>query len=126
VLSFLTSLYEDCGTKFPERHPGFLPIVRQYLEWFIRSEEILVIIYRFTAALPGHCAGTSLLPFPYNEVTYAQHRSRSHDAVIRVYDDAGNVIEMHEHASDNEFVEPLHPETTTLRQMRQSRRPLTE
>jgi hypothetical protein len=24
--------------------------------------------------------------------------SRSHDAVIRVYDAAGNVIEMHEHA----------------------------
>jgi len=32
------------------------------------------------------------------------HSSRSHDAVIRVYDDAGNVIEMHEHAG--EFNEP--------------------
>jgi len=31
------------------------------------------------------------------------HRSRSHDAVIRVYDDAGNVIETHEHKGD--FVE---------------------
>jgi len=30
----------------------------------------------------------------------AQHRSRSHDAVIRVYDDAGNVIETHEHKGD--------------------------
>ena len=26
--------------------------------------------------------------------------SRSHDAVIRVYDDAGNVIETHEHAGE--------------------------
>jgi hypothetical protein len=26
--------------------------------------------------------------------------SRSHDAVIRVYDEAGNVIEMHEHAGE--------------------------
>jgi hypothetical protein len=26
--------------------------------------------------------------------------SRSHDAVIRVYDEAGNVIETHEHAGD--------------------------
>jgi hypothetical protein len=26
--------------------------------------------------------------------------SRSHDAVIRVYDDAGNVIETHEHKGD--------------------------
>jgi len=25
------------------------------------------------------------------------HSSRSHDAVIRVYDDAGDVIETHEH-----------------------------
>jgi hypothetical protein len=31
---------------------------------------------------------------------YAMHRSRSHDAVIRVYDEAGNVIETYEHAGD--------------------------
>jgi hypothetical protein len=31
---------------------------------------------------------------------YAQFNSRSHDAVIRVYDDAGNVIETHQHAGD--------------------------
>ena len=35
---------------------------------------------------------------------YAKHRSCSHDAVIRVYDESGNVIEMHEHAGD--FKEP--------------------
>jgi hypothetical protein len=29
-------------------------------------------------------------------IGYAKFRSRSHDAVIRVYDDAGNVIETHE------------------------------
>ena len=27
-------------------------------------------------------------------IRYAKHRSRSRDAVIRVYDEAGNVIEM--------------------------------
>jgi len=27
-------------------------------------------------------------------------RSRLHDAVIRVYDDAGNVLETHEHKGD--------------------------
>jgi hypothetical protein len=32
-----------------------------------------------------------------NAIGYAEHRSRSHDAVIRVYDDSGNVIETHEH-----------------------------
>ncbi|PYJ21834.1 MAG: hypothetical protein DME92_05405 [Verrucomicrobia bacterium] len=31
-----------------------------------------------------------------NAVDYAKFRSRSHDAVIRVYDDTGNVIETHE------------------------------
>jgi hypothetical protein len=28
-----------------------------------------------------------------NAIDYAKHRSRSHNAVIRVYDEAGNVIE---------------------------------
>ena len=37
-------------------------------------------------------------------IDYAKFRSRSHDAVIRVFDDAGNVIETHEHAGD--FNEP--------------------
>jgi hypothetical protein len=37
-------------------------------------------------------------------IGYATHRSRSHDAVIRVYDEAGNVIEPHEHGGD--FKEP--------------------
>jgi hypothetical protein len=32
------------------------------------------------------------------------HSSRSHDAVIRVYDEARNVIETHEHTGD--FKEP--------------------
>ena len=35
-----------------------------------------------------------------NAIGYAEHRSRSHEAVIRVYDAAGNVIEMHEHGDD--------------------------
>jgi hypothetical protein len=35
-----------------------------------------------------------------NAINYAKFRSRSHDAVIRVYDEAGNVIETHEHAGD--------------------------
>ena len=35
-----------------------------------------------------------------NAVGYAERCSRSHAAVIRVYDDAGNVIETHEHKGD--------------------------
>jgi hypothetical protein len=30
-----------------------------------------------------------------NAIGYAMHRSRSHEAVIRVYDQAGNVLETH-------------------------------
>jgi hypothetical protein len=39
-----------------------------------------------------------------NAIGYAQFYSRSHDAVIRVYDAAGNVIETHERKRD--FREP--------------------
>ena len=35
-----------------------------------------------------------------NAIGYAQHCSRSHDAVIHVYDDAGNVTETHERKGD--------------------------
>jgi hypothetical protein len=39
-----------------------------------------------------------------NAIGYAKFRSRSCRAMIRVYDDAGNVIETHEHAG--EFKKP--------------------
>jgi len=39
-----------------------------------------------------------------NAIGHAKFFSRSHDAVIRVYDEAGNVIETHEHKG--EFKEP--------------------
>jgi len=35
-----------------------------------------------------------------NAAHYAKFYSRSRPAVIRVFDDAGNVIETHEHAGD--------------------------
>ena len=39
-----------------------------------------------------------------NAIGYASQYSRSHGAVIRVYDDSGNVIGTHEHKG--EFKEP--------------------
>ncbi len=39
-----------------------------------------------------------------NAIGYAEHYSRSHGAVIRVYDAGGNLIETHEHKGD--FKEP--------------------
>src|SRR5262245_2312397 len=45
---------------------------------------------------------------PDNAIGYTMHSSSSHDALIRVYDDAGNVIETHEHKGEfknrNRFV----------------------
>jgi hypothetical protein len=38
-------------------------------------------------------------PIAWNPPT-TKFFSRSHDAVIRVYDEAGNMIETHEHAGD--------------------------
>ena len=35
-----------------------------------------------------------------NAIGYASQYSRSHGAVIRVYDDAGNAMETHEHKGD--------------------------
>jgi len=35
-----------------------------------------------------------------NAIGYAEHRSRSDGAVIRVYDERGNVIQTHEHTGD--------------------------
>ena len=35
-----------------------------------------------------------------NAIGYAEHFSRSHDAVIGVYDAADNLIETHEHKGD--------------------------
>jgi len=37
---------------------------------------------------------------PADAIGYAMDSSRSHDAVIRVYDDPGNGIETHEHKGD--------------------------
>jgi len=69
-----------------------------------------------------HCAGikvcprkdrrgvdliSDVLPFgrlwydkPDDAIGYAEHYSRAHDAVIRVYDESGNVIETHKHRGD--------------------------
>jgi hypothetical protein len=35
---------------------------------------------------------------PEDAIGYTEFYSRSHDSVIRVYDESGNVIETHEHA----------------------------
>jgi hypothetical protein len=43
-----------------------------------------------------------------NAVDYAKFLSRSHDAAIRIYDAAGNVIETHEHTGEFKEAWALH------------------
>jgi hypothetical protein len=50
-----------------------------------------------------------------NALGCAKFFSRSHDAVIRVYDESGNVIETREHAGDN--VSPFRDATFTIRNL---------
>jgi hypothetical protein len=77
---------------------------------FIRSNEMDVYEVRSRKDKRGVYLISDALPFSRlwygepNAIGYAMHSSRSHDAVIRVYDDAGNVIETHEHKGD--FKEP--------------------
>jgi len=50
--------------------------------------------------LPGVPFGRLWYDTPDDAIGYAKFNSRSHDAVIRGYDAAGNVIETHEHKGD--------------------------
>ena len=53
-----------------------------------------------------------------NAMGYAKFYSRSHDAVIRVYDDAGNVIATPDHAGDLKDGEALHVKQKAAMQKR--------
>jgi hypothetical protein len=63
-----------------------------------------------TTQVPRHILVSDALPFGRlwygepnaisNAIDYAKFFSRSHDAVIRVYDEAGNVTQTHEHKGD--------------------------
>ena len=45
-------------------------------------------------------SGFGIRVLDYNILMIGEFYSRSHDAVIRVYDEAGNVIETHGHKGD--------------------------
>jgi hypothetical protein len=66
---------------------GFTPLI------------IILIHHRWLGGKP-RVADSSSTNAVNNAIGYAKFRSRSCNAVIRVYDGAGNVIETHEHAGD--------------------------
>jgi hypothetical protein len=58
-----------------------------------------------------------------NAIGYAMHYSRSHNAVIRVYDEAGNVTETHEHTNSPPRLEVVGDsaiKTTALAKLRRA------
>ena len=82
----------------------------------VKHSTTSVHIYEIRPRADAHGFDLSSDALPYSPLWYrgpnairdaigcAMHRSRSHDAVIHVYDAAGNVIETHEHTG--EFKEP--------------------
>jgi hypothetical protein len=55
--------------------------------------------FDFSPARPLHSLD-AIKVIAWPRFGYAKFRSRSHNAVICVYDDTGNVIETHEHNGD--------------------------
>ena len=77
---------------------GKLPAsISRLLSFFHLKDEALWPTVVHSDALPF---GRLWYDTPDNAIGYAMHSSRSHDAVIRVYDDAGNLIETPEHAGE--------------------------
>jgi hypothetical protein len=93
------------GASSHTRHRGrVLKLVPQTIP---RSSPLLVGNTRDTPRIVVANLIFDALPFgrrwhtkPGDAIGYAEHRSRSRDAVIRVYDDSSAVIETHEHAGD--------------------------
>jgi hypothetical protein len=67
----------------------------------------LLMPHRSSAKVRSQHRNFLLMPFDRlwydtldNAIGYAMHCSRSHDALIRVYDDADNLIKTYEHRGD--------------------------
>jgi hypothetical protein len=58
----------DFAINGDQLRPGFAEIVRTIGNG-LYDQKRSSWSYRFTPVLPGRCAGNSLLPFPYDEVT---------------------------------------------------------
>jgi hypothetical protein len=62
--------------------------------------KIIAASISFPMCCPTVVCGMPSLAAVRHAISYAKFYSRSQDAVIRVYDEAGNVIETHEHNGD--------------------------
>src|SRR5215831_655435 len=80
-----------------EETSSTMTVIKSAYEYEVRPRKDKRGVDLISDALPF---GRLWYDAPDNAVGYAMHSSRSHDAVIRVYDAAGNVIETHEHKGD--------------------------
>ena len=101
--AFLVALwYAFCGFYTAHAEHATVLYSFSFVPWFMQQS--------FSTPLTGERlslttrAGDGCHGEVSHAVGYAQFYSRSHDAVIRAYDDAGNLIETHEYAGD--FKEP--------------------
>ena len=79
ILDFVSQKMHACGIRWRKDKHSFRPNFRRAA---------------ISVAVVGEPEAIS------NAIGYAKFRSRSHDAVIRVYDDAGKLIETHEHTAE--------------------------
>jgi hypothetical protein len=91
---------EECRFDRPARVMPILP--RPSTPACSKPVEDFVLCHRREAVRAG---GTTMkrtwtIIGVSDAIDYAKFYSRLHDAVIRVYDEAGNVIETHDHAGD--------------------------
>jgi hypothetical protein len=63
----------------------------------LTPDEIIAASINFLRCHSARC-GYGAVQAAANAIVYAQFYSRSHHAVIRVYDAAGNIIETHQQA----------------------------
>ena len=105
VLEMTLAQFDNSTAKFRE----FLALVVDHRKKALGSESATIHSYeiRQRKDKPGVDLISDALPFgwlwydtPDDAISYANFYSRSHDAVIRVYDAVGNVIETHEHKGD--------------------------
>jgi hypothetical protein len=66
----------------------------------VAAEGILMRRRIASSTLSRRGSFTGLAAGIESQTTTGESFSRSHDAVIRIYDETGNVIETHEHAGD--------------------------
>jgi hypothetical protein len=88
--------YDDVGVSF--RHVICSAEHLRFFSDLLVQKIIVVLIWMYSRSVS--CGTTRQIM----QSGYAMHSSRSPDVGIRVYDDAGNLIETHEHAGD--FKEP--------------------